>query len=480
MGVDFQRLFRGLPTAYLVMTPDLVIVEANEAYLRLLGRTRAELIGRPVFEAFPPTSEALGEDGRNPLQTSFERARDTGRPDVMPLYKYDVVDSATGTQVERYWSLISAPLLADDGRTSLLLQRVEDVTDYVRDRLNRRTDGAADEAWERRVQAVEADLYVRLQQLRAAREAEAEAAAALRASEQRARAVLDTAVDGIITIDRAGRVESINPAAERMFGYPPAAVVGRNVSMLMPEPYRREHDGYLERYDRTGEKRVIGIGREALGQRRDGSVFPIELAVSDVGTESGLFTGIVRDISQRKELEARLAQQALHDPLTGLANRTLLLDRLEHALARLVRHPGTLGLLFLDLDQFKPVNDSLGHDAGDELLVEIAERLKQVVRGEDLVARLGGDEFVVLCEDAAKPDDVEALAARIVTALKTPLSLRGREVVPSASVGVVTDDGGRTALALMRDADAAMYEAKDQGGGRFCHRAGRRQPRLRA
>ena len=465
--MDFERLFLGLPAAYLVMTRDLVIVEANEAYLELLGRTREELVGRYVFDAFPPPADALDEHGRNPVQVSFELVRDTGRPDVLPLQKYDVADHAAGRRVERYWSVVSAPLLGEDGTTSLVLQRVEDVTDYVRERANRRTDLMGDEEWERRVLAVEADLYVRLQQLGAARAAEAEVGAALRASEQRARAVLDTAVDGILTIDGTGRVESMNAAAERMFGWRAADVVGRNVSMLMPEPYRSEHDRYLERYHRTGERRIIGIGREVLGQRRDGSAFPLELAVSEVGGDSGLFTGVVRDISERKELEAQLARQALHDPLTGLANRSLLLDRLEHALARLPRHAGALALMFLDLDRFKLVNDSLGHDAGDELLIQTAERLRAVVRCEDLVARLGGDEFVVLCEDLPDPGDAEAVAARIVAALNAPVHVRGRDIRAPASVGVVTDVGERTASELLRDADAAMYQAKEQGRGRY-------------
>ena len=169
--LDHQRLFQGLPTAYLVMTPDLVIAEANEAYLELLGRTREDLIGRPVFEAFPPSPDALDEAGRNPLQTSFERARDTGRPDALPLFRYSVSDTATGEVVERWWSLISAPLLDEDGRTAMVLQRVEDVTDYVREQAGRRAEVARGRAWRERVQAVEADLYLRLQQLRDAQDA---------------------------------------------------------------------------------------------------------------------------------------------------------------------------------------------------------------------------------------------------------------------------------------------------------------------
>ena len=169
--VDFARLFAGLPTAYMVMSPDLVIVEANEAYLQLLGRTRQELVGRPVFEAFPPTPDALDEEGRNPLQTSFERARDTGLPDVMPLFRYGVLDPRTGEVAERHWSLISAPLLGDDGSTLLVLQRVEDVTDYVREREGQRAEAERGRAWQERVQVVEADLYQRVQQLRAAQDA---------------------------------------------------------------------------------------------------------------------------------------------------------------------------------------------------------------------------------------------------------------------------------------------------------------------
>ena len=165
--VDFGELFAGLPTAYLVMSPELVIVEANEAYCLLLGHRREDLLGRPVFEVFPPTPEALDERGRNPLQVSFEIARDTGLPDAMPLYKYDVVDPASGQMAERYWSLISAPLLADDGSTRLVLQRVQDVTDYVHEREDARREA---ESGLERVEAVEADLYLRVQQLRESQE----------------------------------------------------------------------------------------------------------------------------------------------------------------------------------------------------------------------------------------------------------------------------------------------------------------------
>ncbi len=169
--IDFQLLFGALPTAFLVMDPGLVIVDANAAYLQLLGRRRDELIGRPVFEAFPPAPDALDEHGRNPVEASFERARDTGQLDPMPIAKYDVLDAATGQLSERYWSLISAPVLDADGRTALVLQRVEDVTAYVRERSTLQAAQAGGRPGSRALEAVEADLYARVQELAAAQEA---------------------------------------------------------------------------------------------------------------------------------------------------------------------------------------------------------------------------------------------------------------------------------------------------------------------
>ena len=162
---EYAAIFAALPTAYLVMSPDLTIVEANPAYLALLGRSRGDLIGRYVFDAFPPSPESLDDAGANPLQLSFERARDTGMPDLMPLFRYEVVDQATGRPVARAWSLISAPVLGADGRTRLVLQRVEDVSEYLAER-ERLAESRDDGSWAR-LDLLEADLFARTKELQA-------------------------------------------------------------------------------------------------------------------------------------------------------------------------------------------------------------------------------------------------------------------------------------------------------------------------
>ncbi len=173
--MDYAALFAALPTPYMVMTPDLVICAANEAYLASVGRTRQDIIGRPVFEAFPPQPDAMDSSGVSRVQVSFERARDTGRPDTMPVQKYDIPDTATGGLVERYWSLISVPVLDQSGRTTLIVQRAEDITEYVLERRRDEDARRSGEQWQRRVEQVEADLFARDRELRAAEDARAQA-----------------------------------------------------------------------------------------------------------------------------------------------------------------------------------------------------------------------------------------------------------------------------------------------------------------
>jgi diguanylate cyclase (GGDEF)-like protein len=179
------------------------------------------------------------------------------------------------------------------------------------------------------------------------------------------------------------------------------------------------------------------------------------------------FAFVSRDVSDRKQIEDELAVLALHDHLTGLPNRALFLEQLASGLARARRHRSQLALLFVDLDEFKAVNDRLGHAAGDQLLIAAAERLGAAVRDNDLVARFGGDEFTVLCEDLHADQQATAIAQRILTALQQPLTVEGSTLSVPASIGIALAAGvSETAAALLHKADAAMYQAKHGGGGR--------------
>jgi diguanylate cyclase (GGDEF)-like protein/PAS domain S-box-containing protein len=275
--------------------------------------------------------------------------------------------------------------------------------------------------------------------------------------------ILDNVYEGIITIDPAGTVQSFNKAAERIFGYCAAEVIGHNVKMLMPSPYTEEHDGYLARYQRERTPRIIGIGRKVFGLRKDGEVFRMQLGVTEIRQGSSpMFIGLVRDISMEEAARERIEFLALHDPLTGLPNRAQFTDALDATLKR----GGDHAVLFIDLDGFKPINDSLGHEAGDAALKAIASRLRHALAAEDFVARLGGDEFVAILHDMPERTTVESIAQRLIAAISQPLILLGHSSSLGASIGVaMIPEHGTQANAVLTTADNAMYAAKRAGKG---------------
>jgi diguanylate cyclase (GGDEF)-like protein len=184
-------------------------------------------------------------------------------------------------------------------------------------------------------------------------------------------------------------------------------------------------------------------------------------------SEVVLISTIAHDITELKETQHRLHHEATHDPLTGLPNRALFYEVAEQAFGRAARHHATTAVMFLDLDGFKDVNDSFGHGAGDQLLVEVAQRLRVVVRVGDLVARMGGDEFCILCEHVSDVSEVRQLGQRLIEAVSAPLQLEGREVQIGASIGIALDSNGRELIeSVVQDADFALYRAKDNGRGR--------------
>jgi diguanylate cyclase (GGDEF)-like protein/PAS domain S-box-containing protein len=290
------------------------------------------------------------------------------------------------------------------------------------------------------------------------------ASADLQASEQRFRSLVQNSSDVFLILKPDGTVEYQSPAVERVLGYAPDERLGRQVFELThPEDLGFVRAVITELMQTPGAVRTI----ELRSRHADGSWRTLEATGHNM-IDDPMVRGIVvnyRDVTERKVLERQLIHEAFHDPLTGLANRALFIDRVDHALTRRDQ-PKRLAVLFMDVDDFKTINDSLGHAAGDLVLVAVAERLRGCLRPEDTVARLGGDEFGVLVENADGQLPHE-LAVRLLEALRNPFEISGKQVHIQASVGLAFgSDDIRTANELLRNADVAMYTAKSRGKGR--------------
>jgi diguanylate cyclase (GGDEF)-like protein/PAS domain S-box-containing protein len=279
-------------------------------------------------------------------------------------------------------------------------------------------------------------------------------------------AAMTASIDGMALLDRNGTYTYMNDAHARIYGYDAAEEL---LGTTWASFYDEEELDRLERETMPVLEKDGHWRGEAIGRRRDGRRFPQEVSLTTV--QGGGFVCVVRDVTERKALEQQLEHQAFHDSLTGLPNRALLMDRIDHALVRARRDGSALAVLFLDLDDFKVVNDSLGHDAGDRLLVEVAERIRGCLRPEDTAARLGGDEFAVLLEGVRDEGEAARVADRIKDALRTPFSLgpqKAHEAHANASIGVALGRPGRlNAQDFLRNADIAMYQAKTKGKARY-------------
>lgn len=291
----------------------------------------------------------------------------------------------------------------------------------------------------------------------------------LQNSENRVQAVLDNVDEGIVTINANGSIVLFNPGAERMFGYRSVEVIGKNVALLMPEPYHSEHDSYLRRYLDTGKASIIGIGREVEAQRSNGEIFPMELRISEFNLGGQRqFIGIMRDITERKAAEAKIIHLAHFDVLTNLPNRRLVQDRIQQSITASTRSGLEFAVLFIDLDNFKDINDTLGHDVGDRLLEMVAHRLTDSLRAQDTVGRQGGDEFIVLLASLTTAGDSARVAQKILDALAAPFEINGQSLHSNASIGIaVYPYDGEGVEALLKNSDTAMYSAKAAGRNNY-------------
>ena len=292
---------------------------------------------------------------------------------------------------------------------------------------------------------------------------------ALRAAERKYRSIFENAVEGIFQTAPDGHYIDANPSLARIYGYESAEELQRQLTDIGNQLYVDE--GKREEFVSTMRDVGAVSNFESQIRRKDGSVIWISenaRAVRDGDGELLLFEGTVEDITARKNAEERLLHDALHDRLTGLANRALFMDRLGQAFGRLRRHrEHAFAVLFLDFDRFKNINDSLGHMAGDRLLIEMAARLSACLRPGDTISRLGGDEFAILLEDVADVAGATWVAERIQSALALPFTLSGQEVFSSASIGIAFGHNEyERPEDLLRDADMAMYRAKAMGKAR--------------
>ena len=412
----FRSLVHNAAALMMLVSPDGIVESTSGALVRLLGRDTERVVGHPLESLVTSSQQAM-------LRATLTAA--ARRPQG--------ASGATVVEVEMEHGLHGGPIpveltivnLIDDPTVRCFVVSGHDLTTRKR---------------------IEADLRSALSLLSA---------------------TLDSTDDGILVVDREGQITSFNRRFLELWQVPEEVVASRDDATAL--------GAVLEQLSNpeTFMNRIAELYASPEADShdvlhfRDGRVFDRYSKPHRVGGEIVGRVWCFRDMTERRRLEDQLAHQALHDSLTNLANQSLFRDRVDHALARVHRNGGHLAVLFLDLDNFKTVNDSLGHAAGDLLLVAVTERLQRCIRGADTAARLGGDEFAVLLEDPAAEQDVIAIAQRIVSSFKRTFTIDGTEVSASVSIGIASATPGVSGEQLLRNADLAMYTAKHRGKGRF-------------
>jgi len=286
--------------------------------------------------------------------------------------------------------------------------------------------------------------------------------------------------DAIVVTDADGRIRETNTQLNQLFGYNANELPGHPIEILIPERYRQNHQVHRRTYNDQPRVRPMGGALELFGLRKDGTEFPVEIMLGPVETPPGrMVLGVIRDITERKQLEedarnrralfeGEMSHLAQHDALTDLPNRLLLNDRLTQAISLARRNRSQLAVLFLDLDGFKHINDSLGHSVGDKLLQSVAERLSSCVRKSDTVSRQGGDEFVLLLSEVTHAADAAIISEKIIAELKRAHRIGKHRLRISASIGLSTyPTDGEDAETLIKNADTAMYDAKQSGRDKY-------------
>ncbi len=433
MGIDKRRatssppmprgLMDSLQEGVLIADSDGRVLDANAAAATILGLSREQLIGGQL--------DAHGRGATTIDGTPFPRE---DRPSVIAARTGEPASAVVGLRAETsepLWLRLSAnPIPPADGdndepgRPALIMTMVDVTTERLR----------ADE---------------------------------LRRSEERFRLTFEDAAIGMAIVSLDGRFLQVNQALVQSLGISRAELLALTFQEIT---HPDDIDADLEQVALLLDGTIQGYQMDKRYVRPSGSVIRARLTVSLAHDATGAplhFISQIEDVTAMRRAQDVLEHRALYDHLTGLANRSLLLDRLNHALAMHARNDKLVAVVFVDLDQFKRINDSLGHDAGDRMLRIVADRMRTSVRPGDTVARIGGDEFVVVLEQIDSADQAGELLQRIQTSVELPLQLDGHLLLPAMSAGLTVDDGSGDALRVLRDADAAMYIAKNTGRGRW-------------
>jgi diguanylate cyclase (GGDEF)-like protein/PAS domain S-box-containing protein len=295
------------------------------------------------------------------------------------------------------------------------------------------------------------------------------ASEAVQEREHRMKSILNTVSEGILTFTHEGIIQTANPALEKVFGHPAKILIGNHVEFLFDANVAARYRKIFEKRLSDGKSSLMGNTVQLKGLDATKTTFPLEMTLSSIqiGNER-VFTAVIRDITEQVENVERIQHMANHDALTGLPNRQLFTDRLMHATKLAKRNDKPLVLMFVDLDKFKPINDTLGHDAGDVVLIEIAKRFKSLIREADTVARIGGDEFVILLEEIDTPQSANIVAQKILDSFQEPILAAGQKCYLGASIGMAAfPDHSVNPDELMRMADEAMYAVKTHGRNNY-------------
>ncbi|WP_138379260.1 EAL domain-containing protein [Luteithermobacter gelatinilyticus] len=453
--VDPQNLLEGLPIGVAFFDKELYLTDWNRTFATLLGLTDTFLAKPCQFRDFIGLNWNQNRTGDHDLTGQiFSELRTTPcAGDLGPLsYEYCLVNNK--------WLEVKGNPLPNGGYVLLFadITSRKEVEDFIQHNSQSITDQLIETYGHRKIMEEQAAEAVRLAEDLAIAQQEAEDSA------RRIQAILNAMADGLVTVDTNGVIQTANHAVEEMFGYAQNEILGQNLLLLLhSQLYKTENDLISSINSLIETEREYK--REETGRRKDGRTFPIEISLREVNfIGQKQFTVLIRDVTERHEAEATIRKMALHDSLTGLANRNLLHQRLNDALKMAKRLGKKVAVMFLDLDLFKPVNDLYGHATGDKLLQIVAERLSKCAREVDTVARLGGDEFAIVFTNLDDESHVTKIARRIIDNIQLPIEVDDKILSVGTSVGIsFYPHDSKDPNELIRMADVALYQAKDDG-----------------